>query len=199
MQVMGEIKRNLETELIEEAIKQIRENGVEGFFSRGVAEACHVSCAAPFKFFKGRRELFLAMSRYLDKELSETMEEIGERWGEDHKSAHLEMNEAYIRYLCQNPFLINESFWKTIDEKQAGIRKWKSFKTMARRFLLYCEERSIPKEVYKSYYFNFQTLAYGAAFVITNHLLLEGGDPLADVEDLQNRIYRNLEQTMGLA
>ena len=64
---MGEIKRNLETELIEEAIKQIRENGVEGFSSRAVAEACHVSCAAPFKYFKGRRELFLAMSRYLDK------------------------------------------------------------------------------------------------------------------------------------
>lgn len=196
---MGEAKRNLETELIEEAIRQIRENGMEGFSLRAVAEACHVSCAAPFKHFKGRRELFLAMSQYLDRELCETMDEISERWGEDHKSAHLEMNVAYIHYLCENPFLINESFWKTIDEEQAAIRKWRSFQKMTKQFFLYCDGHKIPKEVYKSYYFNFQTLAYGAAFVVTNRLLLEGSDPMADVLDLQNRIYKNLEQTMGLA
>lgn len=196
---MGEGKRNLETELIEEAVRQIRENGMQGFSSRAVAEACHVSCAAPFKHFKGRRELFLAMSRYLDQELCKTMDEISEKWGQDHKGAHLEMNTAYIRYLCKNPFLINESFWKTIDEGQAAIRKWRSFQKMTKQFLLYCEGHKIPEEVYKSYYFNFQTLAYGAAFVVTNGLLLEGSDPMADVLDLQNRIYRNLEQTMGLA
>ncbi|MCI8887902.1 MAG: TetR/AcrR family transcriptional regulator [Hungatella sp.] len=196
---MGESKRNLESELIEEAIRQIRDNGVEGFSSRAVAEACHVSCAAPFKYFKGRRELFLAMSKHLDQELYKTMEEIELRWEGDYKSAHLEMNVAYIRYLCQNPFLISESFWKTIDEKQDGIRKWKSFRKMAKQFLMYCEAHGISKEIYKSYYFNFQTLAYGAAFVITNRLLLDGRDPMVDVVDLQNRIYRNLEQTTGLA
>lgn len=86
----------------------------------------------------------------------------------------------------------------TIDERQAGIRKWRSFQKMASQFFMYCQERKIPKEVYKTYYFNFQTLAYGAAFVTINGLLLEGGDPVADIVDIQERIYRNLEQTMGL-
>lgn len=70
---------------------------------------------------------------------------------------------------------------------------------MAAQFRMYCQERQIPEEVYKSYYFNFQTLAYGAAFVTVNGLLLEGINLQSGIEDLQERIYRNLEQTMGLA
>ncbi len=195
---MRETGRDLEKDLVEEAIRQIRINGMEGFSARAVAEACRVSCAAPFKHFDGRRGMFLAMSKYLDDMLYETMEEIESRWGSDYKKSHLEMNMAYIRFLCGNPFLINESFWNTIDEKQAGIRKWKSFRKMTKQFFLYCQSYGIPEEIYKSYYFNFQTLAYGAAFVVVNGLLLEGGDPERDILDLQERIYRNLEQNAGL-
>lgn len=196
---MKETERNLEAELVEEAVRQMQENGVYGFSARAVADACGVSCAAPFKYFDGRRGLFVAMSAYLDQMLFKTMEEIEERLGTDYKRAHLEMNMAYIRFLCRNPFLISESFWKTIDERQAGIRKWKSFQKMSTQFSLYCRERQIPEEIYKSYYFNFQTLAYGAAFVTVNGLLLEGINLQSGIEDLQERIYRNLEQTMGLA
>ena len=197
--MIKETGRNLEEELIREAVRQMRKNGVDGFSARAVAEACGVSCAAPFKHFNGRRGLFLAISRYLDLELSETMEAIEKQAGTDYKKAHLEMNTAYIRYLCENPFLISEYFWRTINEGQAGIRKWKSFRKMAAQFTAYCREKNIPDEVYKSYYFNFQTLAYGAAFVTVNSLLLEGSDVWTGVKDLQERIYRNLEQTMGLA
>lgn len=195
---MKETGRDLRMELVREGVRQLQKNGIEGFSARAVAEACGVSCAAPFKHFDGRRGLFLAMSEYLDGMLLRTMEEIEERVGTDHKKAHLEMNMAFIHFLCLNPFLINESFWNIIDERQAGIRKWKSFRKMTSHFLLYCEEREIPREIYKTYYFNFQTLAYGAAFVTINGLLLEGGDPVGDIDDLQERIYRNLEQTMGL-
>lgn len=194
---MQEFGRDLAKELVEEGIRQLQEKGVEGFSSRAVAEICHVSCAAPFKHFKGRREFFLAMSKRLDECLLETMEAVEKEWGEDYKSAHLKMNEAYIRYLCENPFLINTTFWKTIDEGPAGIHKWKSFQLMVKQFVLYCTERQIPEEVYRSYYFNFQTLAYGAVFVIVNGLLMPGVDPIPDILDLQERIYRNLERVIG--
>ena len=195
---MKETGRDLGAELIREAVSQLQKNGMEGFSARAVAEACGVSCAAPFKHFDGRRGLFLAISQYLDDMLFKSMEEIEAKVGRDYKKAHLEMNMVFIQFLCRNPFLINESFWNTIDERQAGIRKWNSFRKMASRFFLYCQEREIPKKVYKTYYFNFQTLAYGAAFVTINGLLLEGGDPVAYIQDLQKRIYRNLEQTMSL-
>ncbi len=193
---MRDTGRDLETELVEEAIRQLRKNGMEGFSARAVAEACRVSCAAPFKHFNGRRGMFYAISTYLDDMLYKTMEDIKAGQGTDYKRSHLEMNQAYIRFLCENPFLINESFWNTIDEKQAGIRKWRSFRKMTEQFLLYCQAHEISEEIYKSYYFNFQTLAYGAAFVIVNGLVLEGGDPERDILDLQERIYRNLEQNV---
>lgn len=195
---MGETKRDLESELVREAVSQLQKNGMEGFSARAVAEACGVSCAAPFKHFHGRRGLFLAISQYLDDVLLKDMEAIEARRGTDYKHAHLDMNVAYINFLCRNPFLINESFWKTIDERQAGIRKWRSFRKMAAQFYAYCQERGIPAEVHRSYYFNFQTLAYGAAFVTVNGLLPEGIDLDTGIKDLQDRIYRNLEQNMGL-
>lgn len=194
---MQEFGRDLARELVEEGIRQLRKKGVDGFSSRAVAEVCHVSCADPFKHFKGRREFFFAMSQKLDEDLYKNMEAISKQYDGDDKSAHLKMNEEYIRYLCKNPFLINESFWKTIDEGPAGIHKWKSFQLMVEAFVRYCEERQIPQEVYKSYYFNFQTLAYGAIFVIVNGLLMPGVDPIPDILDLQERIYRNLERVVG--
>ena len=133
---MQEFGRDLAKDLVEEGIRQLRAKGVDGFSSRAVAETCHVSCAAPFKHFKGRREFFLAMSERLDEGLLKRLEAVKDRWGEDYKSAHLNMNEAYIRYLCENPFLINGTFWKTIDEGPAGIHKWKSFQLMVKQFVL---------------------------------------------------------------
>ena len=92
--------RNLEEELIAEGIRQLKENGMDGFSARAVADACHVSCAAPFKYFKGRQEFFLTISRRLDEELSKSMEAVRDRFPGRYKEAHLAMNEAYIGCRC---------------------------------------------------------------------------------------------------
>lgn len=191
-------ERNLEEELIAEGIRQLRENGMDGFSARAVAEACHVSCAAPFKHFKGRQEFFLTISRRLDETLFLSMEAVRERFPGRFKEAHLAMNEEYIGCLCSYPFLMDPSFWHTIDETQSGIRKWKSFRLMTEQFHLYCRERELPEETERAYYFNFQALAYGSAFIVNNGLMLDGEQPWERVRELQRRIYENLEKTMGV-
>lgn len=190
--------RNLEEELIAEGIRQLKANGMDGFSARAVADACHVSCAAPFRHFKGRQEFFLTISRRLDEELSRSMEEICDRYPGRYREAHLAMNEAFIGCLCQYPFLIDPSFWHTIDETQLGIRKWKSFRLMADQFRSYCREHGLSKNLERAYYFNFQTLAYGSAFVINSGLMLEGEQPAERIRELQKRIYDNLEKTAGI-
>lgn len=191
--------RDLESDLIEEGIRQILEKGMEGFSARAVAEACHVSCSAPFKHFKGRREFLLAVSNRLDEELLKRMEEIKEQCADAYRQAHMMMNEAFIEHLCRYPFLISPSFWRTIDEAQIGLRRWKSFGVMVDSFEQYCKKHKLPDDVRKAYYFNFQTLAYGSAFVINSGLLLEGEEPVKRIRELQDRIYENLKKTMGLA
>lgn len=171
---MKEKGRNLMEELMTEGIRLIMERGVEGFSNRALAERCHVSCAASFKHFKDRRDFFEKISEKLDKELMEQMEELTVRWAGNHKMAHLAMCRAYILFLIQYPFLINQSFWRTINEEQAiGIRSWKSFQRMIEEFNGYFDDIHVPEDCRGKCYFSFQTFAYGAAFVVTSGLLLE--------------------------
>lgn len=193
---MGE--KSLEIKLIEEGIRQLRMHGMVGFSARAVAEACHVSCAAPFKYFHGRREIFLTISQKLDMELLEVMEGIQKRYPEQYKEAHLAMNEAYIDCLCEYPFLVDQSFWHAIDEAQSGIRKWESFQLMTGQFRRYCRKYGLPEEIERAYYFNFQALAYGSAFVVNGGLMLEGEQPRQRIRELQQRIYADLEKTTGI-
>lgn len=171
---MKEKGRNLTEELMTEGIRLIMERGVEGFSNRALAERCHVSCAASFKHFKDRQDFFEKISEKLDKELMEQMEELTARWAGNHKMAHLAMCRAYILFLIQYPFLINQSFWRTINEEQAiGIRSWKSFQRMIEEFNGYFDDIHVPADCRGKCYFSFQTFAYGAAFVVTSGLLLE--------------------------
>lgn len=192
---MKEKGRNLMEDLMEEGIRLIMERGVEGFSNRAVAERCHVSCAAPFKHFKDRQAFFGSISEKLDGELLEQMEELTVRYQGNHKQAHLAMCRAYILFLIKYPFLINQSFWRTINEEQAiGIRSWKSFQRMIEEFNGYFEDIGMPEEGRGKCYFSFQTFAYGAAFVATSGLLLEQ-ERLEDyIDRIQQEICATIEQ-----
>ena len=52
--------RNLREELILAGIEEINIHGANDFSVRRVAEACHVSSAAPYKHFKDKKE-FIAI------------------------------------------------------------------------------------------------------------------------------------------
>lgn len=186
--------KSLEEELIEEGIRQLQERGMESFSARAVAEACHVSCAAPFKHFKGKKEFLMGIAARLDKELCVIMEEIKVQYEGDFKEAHLAMNAAYIRHLFKYRFLIDPSFWQAFEQPQAGIRSWKSFGMLAEQFAGYCRQHNLSQEMWKRYFFNFQTLAYGSAFVVNSGLLLEGEEPMERVWELARRIYDDIER-----
>ena len=187
-------ERNLGELLIEEGIRQLTERGMDGFSARAVAEACHVSCAAPFKYFDGKKEFLKAIAGRLDEELCVTMEEICEVCGDDHKRAHLRMGEAYTRFLCRYPFLIDITFWRAFEKMQEGIREWRSFQMIIEQFERYCEVHGISRDDRRERYFSFQTLAYGTAFVVNSGLLLKDEDPFERMRELQEDIYDRMEQ-----
>lgn len=187
-------ERNLGEALIEEGIRQLQVQGMDGFSARAVAEACHVSCAAPFKYFNGKREFLRAIAERLDRELCVDMGRILDESGDDHKRAHIHMSEAYVRFLCRYPFLVDVTFWHSFEQLQEGIRAWKSFQMIIEQFERYCEKRKLTGARKREYYFSFQALAYGSAFVVNSGLLLEGEDPFARMRELQEGIYDRMEQ-----
>lgn len=192
---MREAAKRLDDQLIEEGIKAILENGVEGFSIRQIAETCNVSCATPFKHFRGKENYFAKMSERLDHQLLETMIQIENQYTNDSKTAHLEMCLAYIRHLIQYPFLINTSFWRIInEEKKIGIRDWKSFQKMIEQFRKYCHNCEIDAEKEEEAYFSFQTFAYGTAFVVVQEL--RGNDDTLEsmIRSVQKKICMDLEK-----
>ena len=54
--------------LILAALDEVEEVGFARFSLRRVANACGVSCAAPYKHFKNKREVFEAILRYINSE-----------------------------------------------------------------------------------------------------------------------------------
>lgn len=191
---MRETARVLEEALITEGIRAILEQGVEGFSIRAVAETCRVSCATPYKHFKGKEHYFARMSERLDDELTAIMEQIEMQNQDNPKQAHLTMCRAYIRHLIKYPFLINTSFWRIInEEKKIGIRSWRSFQMMIEQLRRYGEMRRFTKEQADEMYFAFQTLAYGTAFVMVSDLKMGNFDLEEMVSKIQNKICLDAE------
>ena len=73
---MAERVKNMRQLLIEAGIEEINRSGVSDFSVRRVATACSVSCAAPYKHFKDKREFIAAIIEYVNSQWQERQEEI---------------------------------------------------------------------------------------------------------------------------
>ena len=100
---MAEKNRNLRDDLILAGIREINEKGVLGFSIRGVADACGVSCAAPYKHFKDKKELMAAIIDYVNDRWAEQQDEILKSAGETLREQIIEIVLGYIRFLMEHP------------------------------------------------------------------------------------------------
>lgn len=101
---MAERARNMRQLLIEAGIEEINRVGVTDFSVRRVAQACGVSCAAPYKHFKDRREFVAAIIEYVNSQWSVRQEEILRSCGDDLRKQIVEVVVGYIRFLMEKPW-----------------------------------------------------------------------------------------------
>lgn len=90
--------------LIRAGINEINTHGVTSFSVRRVAEACNVSCAAPYKHFKDKREFVAAIIEYVNGQWKIRQQEILEQCGGDLRSQIVEVSVGYIRFLMEKPY-----------------------------------------------------------------------------------------------
>lgn len=100
---MSEQHRNLRDELILAGIQEINSKGIKGFSIRGVADACGVSCAAPYKHFKDKKELMAAIIDYVNERWAERQEEILAECGETLREQIIGIVLGYVRFLMDHP------------------------------------------------------------------------------------------------
>lgn len=102
---MAQRQKNTRQQLLLAGIEEINTQGIAGFSIRRVAEKCGVSCAAPYKHFKDKREFIAAIIDYVNSLWAQRQREILARCPRDLRSQIVEVCVEYVKFLMENPFL----------------------------------------------------------------------------------------------
>ncbi len=89
--------------LIVAGIRRIGARGISDFSLRAVAADCGLSCAAPYRHFKNKNELLLAILSYIHDAWHRVQTEIIMEREEDLRGVLTKISMAYIRFLVENP------------------------------------------------------------------------------------------------
>lgn len=101
---MAERQKNMRELLLRAGITEINEHGVTGFSVRRVAQNCNVSCAAPYKHFKDKRDFIAAIIEYVNGQWAQRQEEVLSRCGENLRQQIVEICVNYIEFLMEKPY-----------------------------------------------------------------------------------------------
>lgn len=152
--------------LIEAGIRELEENGVHGFSLRRVAQACGVSCAAPYKHFKDKQALIQAIADTLNRNWFNRQSEALRCLDGDAGAQLRAVCKEYLRFLCDNP-----NFCSLITQRDESTGKWhlnhlfdQSSRTKALIVQFAAEHGMSEDEVYSSVC-SIRAVLYGAAMM----------------------------------
>ena len=100
---MSQKTAGLRESLILACIHEINANGVAAFSIRRVADACGVSCAAPYRHFESKHEFVAAIVDYVNDIWAQQQEEILKTCGNTLREQTMAITVGYVRFLAENP------------------------------------------------------------------------------------------------
>ncbi|MDG2047941.1 MAG: TetR/AcrR family transcriptional regulator [Halioglobus sp.] len=101
---------NLREALLDTAIEQLHEGGMENLSLRALARAVGVSQAAPYRHFEDKSKLLAAMATNGYRELLRALRETGDTAGDCPKEQLFAFAHAYVDYAANNPQLFKLMF-----------------------------------------------------------------------------------------
>lgn len=113
---------NLKNSLIEEGLKQLNEDGYANFSLRKVAKACGVSHTAPYRHFKNKDELIIAITVEALEKFNDSLKMAALKYPNDIKNQINEMGFLFVKFFMDNPeylkLLFLSDVFNHIDENQ---------------------------------------------------------------------------------
>ncbi|MBH1940419.1 TetR/AcrR family transcriptional regulator [Mobilitalea sibirica] len=94
---------DLKAELIRTGLKLLDQEGYEAFSLRKVAKACNVSQTAPYRHFKNKDELIIAIAMEAMGAFNECLQKAVDQHPDNPKKQLTEMGIAYIHFFVENP------------------------------------------------------------------------------------------------
>ena len=152
------------------ALAEAEAFGFEGFSMRRVANACGVSCAAPYKHFKNKSELLASVISYINEKWLERQENTIARFADAPLRRQLiELSREYVRFMVENPRFL--AVW-TAKGKTNGVDylpiKAKTSELSKALLRQYCDEAGVSEETARAKMYVVRSLIYGAALMFCN-------------------------------
>ena len=163
---MAERNKHIRQALIEAGIREINIHGVTAFSIRRVAQACGVSCAAPYKHFKDKREFILAIIKFVNEQWYERQQQIltgVKAAGGGLRQQIVAISVQYIRFLMDKPhfrsilMLKDEQFDNTYHRVRGQLSS-----TTQQLAAAYFAERGVDQAVQDRMFFVIRSLIFGA-------------------------------------
>ena len=153
--------------LILAGIHEINANGVSAFSIRRVADACGVSCAAPYRHFENKREFIAAIIDYVNDQWAEQQEEIVNDAGDTLRDKIVAICVGYVRFLMDTPtyrsiLMLKDEEFDNLYHKARGQMSSRSQRMEAEFFA----ESGWPEEKIKRKLHIVRAILFGTVFLI---------------------------------
>ena len=181
---------DLRHSLIIAGINEIELHGLTDFSLRRVATACGVSCAAPYRHFKSKGDLILAIISYINDQWSFLEKQIFDIYNNDTRKLILELATANIRFWIANPNFRSIMMMddRALDALQLRERSRISDE-IGRLISLYCKENLIDAKSERQSAFAVRAIIYGATQMLGSGELENTAEAM---EIIRSRIEANL-------
>ena len=178
--------------LVIAGMREIEQHGIAGFSLRRVANACGVSCAAPYRHFKNKSGLILAIIEYVNRQWSLLELQIAEAFRGDLRRQISELCIANIRFWTANPnfrhiILMDEA---GLDDRQR-TEKSKFFGKTRELISELCRAEGLDGEKEKSLAFMAQSTIYGATRMLGNGELKNTPESFAMLRHCFEQIFKS--------
>lgn len=171
--------------LIIAGLKEIEVHGLSDFSLRRVASECGVSCAAPYRHFKGKSELILAIIAYVNDKWSLLQRQITDAFKGDTRRCLIEMCVANIRFWTANPhfhsILIMDS--RELDGEQL-LEKSRINETTDSLISEFCREKGLSEADARIKSIAIRAIMYGSTQMLTGGELENSPESIRVIREL---------------
>ena len=187
---MAERNKNLREDLIQAGIDEINIHGANGFSFRRVADACHVSSAAPYKHFKDKKEFISAIIDHVNAQWFIAQDEVIRECSDDPRDQMVSVATAYIRFLMENPHYRQILMLKNADFDNLYHRKRGEMNSVTEKIMIRVKETyNLSDEVWHRKSLMVRSLLFGSVFMFDSGEFNYSEQSLADLRYVIDREF----------
>lgn len=164
---MNTVDRSVKERLLVAGLREIEEHGFNDFSLRRVASSCNLSCAAPYRHFKGKEELLIEIFKYINSRWQMLKREIDKAHCDNTGRRIIELSVAYLRFLIVTPSYLSMMFQKNqliSEEELKALQKPDDF--LPELIYVYGKENGWDDEKIRTTTYIVKSALYGTALLI---------------------------------